>query len=107
MRRLLPRLIALLMIALLLNQVYRHTQLPRDLARIDILDSVNLAAARHTILYFAESSNFSYSHQDIDQRRISDFVADYFPGRTVGVVNKGALHAGVYIELLKQIPEKR
>ncbi len=105
MRRILPRLIALLLIAFLLNQVYRHTQLPRDLARIDILDSVKLAATRHTILYFAESSNFSYSHQDTDQRRISDFVADYYPGQTVGVVNKGALHAGVYIELLKQIPE--
>jgi len=104
-RKLLPRLIALVLIAFLLGQVYRHTLLPRDLARIDILDSLNKAAACNPILYFAESSNFSYSHQDTDQRRISDFVADYFPGNTVGVVNKGALHAGVYLELLKQIPD--
>jgi hypothetical protein len=57
------------------------------------------------ILYFAESSNASNAESDSIKMSISDLIALHFPGKILGAVNKGAVHAGVFLPLIQQIPE--
>ncbi len=102
--KILPRFFILAIIAFLLNWIYTVEFYPRDLKKIDLLDSLQKVIPQSDVIYFGESSNFSFIYEDYDQRRISDFITDYFPGLQVGTVNKGALHAGIYLRLLQQIP---
>lgn len=103
-KKIIPRLLVLLLILVLLNQVYTRYIYPYDLKKIDLADSLARVKDTCQILYLGESSNFSFSWTDRDRRRISDFVADYYPSLCLGTLNKGALHAGVYLRLLEQIP---
>ena len=57
------------------------------------------------IVYVAESSNIAYREDDNDKRSISDFIADYYPSIKFGNITKEASHAGIYYELLRNIPE--
>ncbi|NLU39344.1 MAG: DUF4843 domain-containing protein [Bacteroidales bacterium] len=57
------------------------------------------------IVYVGESSNNTARSDDADKRMISDFVADYFPTVKMGNITKPASHAGIYYELLRNIPE--
>jgi len=102
--KILPRLFVLAIIAFLLNWIYSVAFYPSDLKKIDLIDSLQKVIPRSDVIYFGESSNFSFVFEDDDQRRISDFISDYYPGLQFGTVNKGALHAGIYLKLLKQIP---
>ncbi|MGC8865812.1 MAG: hypothetical protein ACP5O2_08835 [Bacteroidales bacterium] len=103
-KKVIPRLVAVLMILVLLNQIYTRYIYPHDLKKIDLADSLARIKDTCQILYLGESSNFSFSWGDHDRRRISDFVADYYPSLSLGTLNKGALHAGIYLRLLEQIP---
>lgn len=104
-KKIIPRLLALFTILVLLNQIYSRYIYPFDLKKIDLADSLSRVKDTCQILYLGESSNFSFSWSDRDRRRISDFVADYYPSLSVGTLNKGALHAGIYLRLLEQIPK--
>ena len=57
------------------------------------------------ILYLGESSNDSYREDDIDHRKISDMLGDYFPDLITHGITKKASHAEVYYSLLKNIPK--
>lgn len=56
------------------------------------------------IVYVGESSNITSRADDFDKRAISDFVSDYFPTIKMGDITKEASHAGIYYELLEEIP---
>lgn len=88
-----------------LNLAYRQWQLPADLKEHSeaghMLWQVRDSAE---ILYLGESSNITIADQDIDKRPISGFLAEYFPGMKVMALSKGALHAGNYLDLLRNIP---
>lgn len=103
-KKILPRLVVLFLLFLVLNQIYTHYIYPYDLKKTDLADSLQQIKDTCSIIYLGESSNFSYSWNDRDKRRISDLVADYYPGVSLGTLNKGALHAGFYLRLLQQIP---
>ena len=103
-KKILPRLAALLILFVVLNQIYTHSIYPYDLKKIDLADSLQQIKDTCSIIYLGESSNFSFSWNDRDKRRISDLVADYYPGVSLGTLNKGALHAGIYLKLLQQLP---
>jgi hypothetical protein len=57
------------------------------------------------VLYFAESSNATYADTDTSQKSISEYFADHVPNKKVCALNKGAVHAGVFLALIKQIPD--
>ncbi|NLH52357.1 MAG: hypothetical protein GX459_05880 [Bacteroidales bacterium] len=103
-KKILPRLVALVLLFWVLNELYTRYIYPIDLKKIDLADSLQLVKDSCNILYLGESSNLSFSWNDRDRRRISDMAADYFPGLDWGTLNKGALHAGIYLRLLQQIP---
>ncbi len=56
------------------------------------------------ILHFAESSDFTIGDEDIDKRSTTQFLAEYFPHQRLRPVAKGAMHAGNYHDLLRQLP---
>lgn len=103
-KKILTRLAALAILLWGLNQFYTHCFYPSDLKKIALADSLKNIQDTCSIIYLGESSNFSFSWKDTDKRRISDMVADYYPGLSLGTLNKGALHAGIYLRLLQQIP---
>ena len=56
------------------------------------------------VLYFGESSNFSYHPtRDSLQDRISDFISYGFPELRFGTINSSAYHAGIYLPLIERI----
>lgn len=59
------------------------------------------------VLYFGESSNFSYHPtRDSLEDRISDFISYHFRNRSFGTVNHAAYHAGIYVPLIERIDPK-
>jgi hypothetical protein len=98
-----------LLIVLLIgfNYIYKYTFFQKDIQdHSPIINLVNdVVAKKSEIVYLGESSNNSYRTEDLDKRAISDFIADYYPSRNFGDITKGASHAGIYYELLRNIPE--
>lgn len=95
-------------VLVVLDIVYRIALYPRDrekycslikYSRIPVKDSTD-------IIYLGESSNHSYSPEDEDQRPISDMIGDMMPGHKVARLSKGACHAGIYYDILRNIPRK-
>jgi hypothetical protein len=56
------------------------------------------------VLYFAESSNATFADTDSNKKSISELLAIHYPHLTIGALNKGAVHAGVFLPLINQIP---
>jgi hypothetical protein len=71
----------------------------------DVINLVrNVVKNGDEVIYLGESSNVSYRSDDADKRFISDFVGDYFPDLKTGDITHKASHAGIYYELLRNIP---
>ena len=106
-----PKIIlkVLLLIGLLvvMNVVYRLFFYEEDIQKHS--DVVNLVREvvedEREMVYIGESSNISFRDDDLDKRSIGSFIGDYFPDIKVGNITKPASHAGIYYELLNQIPE--
>lgn len=99
--------IAVIMVFLIAaNQVYRAFFLEHDLQEhSDLINLVREIPDSARVVYFGESSNFTFGDYDLNTKRISDLISGYFPDLTFGTVSHGALHAGNYKTLLKNIPE--
>jgi hypothetical protein len=101
-----PRLIALTGLLVLFNWVYTEIFWWDDLEEhADVLNNMRKVEMDAPVLYFGESSNFNTSEKDVDKRRISDFLDDALLNVQVDYVEKGALHAGIYASLAKQLAE--
>jgi hypothetical protein len=89
------------------NFIYKYTFFQKDIqTHSPIINLVNdVVAKKSEIVYIGESSNNTCRKDDLDKRAISDFIADYYPARNFGDITKGASHAGIYYELLRNIPE--
>jgi hypothetical protein len=99
------RIILLIAIFFVLNEIYKRTLYKEDLLKYgDLFDSLNKVVDTSDVLYFAESSNFSYLPDESNQKSISGLVQEFLPGLRVNAVNKGALHAKIYYSLLQNIP---
>lgn len=60
------------------------------------------------VLYFGESSNYSYNPTtDSLQDPISDFISYHYPDLRFGTINSAAYHAGIFKPLIKQINSER
>lgn len=104
--KILIRFLVLIALFFVFNEIYKKTYWPKDVTKhADLLDSLQLMVPNSDVLYFGESSNFAVHHMDIDDARISDFIAFYYPDLNFGTVNKGAIHADVYYNLLNNVPK--
>jgi len=99
----------LLLIGLLIgmNELYRLFFYENDIQKHsdDLYLVREVVENSSNVVYIGESSNITYRGDDVDKRAISSYIADYFPGLAVGAITKPASHAGIYYELLNQIPQ--
>ncbi|MDL2297120.1 hypothetical protein LJC68_08210 [Bacteroidales bacterium OttesenSCG-928-B11] len=107
MKKRMLEILLLIAIVVGMNYVYRLLFWEKDLNKyspeVELIRDV--IEKEPQILYLGESSNISYHDTDEDKRKISDFIADYFPGKKMTDLTKRAGHAGIYYTYLKNLPK--
>lgn len=95
-------------VLVVLDIVYRFTFYPKDRDENCTLIPYSMKPVKENddIIYLGESSNHSFCASDTDQRAISEMIDDMLPGHKVGKLSKDACHAGVYYDILRNIPRK-
>lgn len=103
------RLAALALILLVCNWTYTRYFWKSDLDKhAEMLLELLEIQDTSDVLYFGESSNFSYNpEKDSLQDRISDFISYHYPDLNFGTINSSAYHMGIYLPLVKQITSER
>jgi len=106
-KSILNKIILLIFIIVCFNYLYKYFFYENDIqTHSPIINLVrNVVNENDEIIYLGESSNITFSADDIDKRSISDLISDYYPSRKMGAITKEATHAGIYYELLRNIPE--
>ena len=96
----------LLLLLVVMDLVYRFTLYPRDRERYCSLLEFSQIPIRDTadIIYLGESSEFSCSPTDTDRRSIGTMIGDMMPDHNMGCLSKGAVHAAIYYDILRNIP---
>ena len=102
--------IRVLIVALMLvgfNYIYKATLWQKDLAtHAHLLPDIFTYQDSVEMLYFGESSNFSYNaEKDSITARISDLIYAHYPSIKAATINSSALHAGTYLPLIKRLPD--
>ncbi|MDF2437835.1 MAG: hypothetical protein K0Q95_2211 [Bacteroidota bacterium] len=104
LRKIVIRIVALVLIVLVLNVIYKKTFWMKDLDNhADMLYELLTKQDTCDMLYFGESSDFHTDSLDTDKRSISRIAADHFPTLKVGAVTRPAMHAGMYCAVVKHL----
>jgi hypothetical protein len=100
-------ILAIIILLIGMNMVYKTFFLEKDLqTHSDIINLTRKVVSDSCdMVYIGESSNIAFVWEENDHRTISDMIAACLPDHKVGNISKGALHAGIYYELLRHIPE--
>ncbi len=105
-KKIIGKIFLLFIIIIILNYVYSKWFYESDIQKYsDIINYVRDIPNDADIIYIGESSNLTFRSDDIDKRRISDFIGDHYPGLNTYDITKPASHAGIYKVLLENIPE--
>ncbi len=101
------RFVLLSVILIILNFIYSKWFYEKDLNEhsSSLIDKIRAVPNDADIIYVGESSNKTTREDDLDKRKISDFIGDYYPKLKVCDITKSASHAGIYKTLLRNIPE--
>lgn len=93
-------------VLVVLDVVYRLTLYPRDLEENCTLMQRSMipVSEEADVVYLGESSNHAVADDELDQRFISDMLQDLLPDHRVGNLDKDACHAGVYYDIMRNIP---
>lgn len=107
LRKLLFKLLMAILLLVFLDIVYYLTLYQKDLKENCSLMELSMRAKKGVdIVYLGESSNHTYSKSDTDRRFICEMVEDLLPEHHVGNLAKDACHAGIYYDILRNIPFK-
>lgn len=99
--------ITALLLCLGLNLLYKQFFFEKDIQKYSsIINLVRDVPLDADIIYLGESSNNSVREDDLDRRKISAFIGDYYPDLFLYDLTKPAAHAGVFKVLLQQMPEE-
>lgn len=101
------RILAVALILVGLNYLYKATLWQKDLAKhAHLLQDIQKYQDSVEMLYFGESSNFTYDlEQDSIKERISDLIFSYYPSVKSATINSSALTAGTYLPLIERLPD--
>ncbi len=90
------------------NPIYKHFFFEKDIQTYspDVNQSLAIATQNSKVVYIGESSNITFRSDDFDKRSIGEFISDYYPKIKFGYITKVASHAGIFYELLRNIPKK-
>lgn len=101
------RLASLLVLLFGMNLLYTKLFFEKDLQKYSpIINLVREVPLDARIIYLGESSNNSFRKDDLDKRKISDFIADYYPDLVMKDLTKPAAHSGIFKVLLAHIPDE-
>jgi hypothetical protein len=91
-----------------LNWIYTKWFYKKDVAEhSDILELVwQVEADSCRIVYLGESSNNTCGVEELGRKKISEYLAEYFPNVKTGDMTKEASHAQTYYYLLKNLSRK-
>jgi len=99
------RILSLVLLFSGMNLLYKHVFFEKDLQKYSsIINLIRDVPPDVDIIYLGESSNNTAHEDDQDKRKISDFIADYYPGLALYDMTKPAAHAGIFKVLLQQLP---
>lgn len=89
-----------------LEAIYWYTIYPADLkANCSLMQrSLIPLSEGDDIIYLGESSNHAVADDEPDKRFISDMLQDMLPDHRIGNLDKDACHAGVYYDIMRNIP---
>lgn len=106
-KKIIIRILAVLLIVVALNFVYKYTLFPSDMNELcEHLKDMKNNEPSTDILYLSESSNFNTQPTDSIQNSISEITNFFFPKLKIYAVNQPASHAGIYRHWLNQIDLK-
>ncbi len=106
-KKILLKLLMLVLLLGVLDIVYYFTLYQKDIdENCSLMELSQRATEGVDIVYLGESSNFSCAKTDTDRRYICMMIEDLLPGHHVGNLTKGACHAGVYYDIMRNIPRK-
>jgi len=101
------RLVSLLLLFIVMNLVYKGLFYEKDLQKYSsIINLVRDVPCDADIIYLGESSNNTVRGDDLDKRKISDFISDFYPGLALYDLTKPAAHAGIFKVLLEKMPDE-
>lgn len=104
-KRLLFKMLVALIVLAALDVIYYFTLYPKDLdENCDLMEISQRAKEGVDMVYLGESSNHSCGENDTDLRYICMMIDDLLPDHNVGNLTKSACHAGVYYDILRNIP---
>lgn len=105
--KLLRSILLLAVLLVVLDIVYRYTFYDRDLREGCTLmeRSLKPVGEQADIAYLGESSNHTVAEDEEDKRFISDMLQDLMPSHRVCNMDKDACHAGIYYDILRNIPK--
>ncbi len=107
-RKALCFLIVTTLVFVVANSIYEKYYWEDDLDKLEALDmyrKMKENSASGNILYFGESSNGAYASYDSVRLSISDILNTLVAPRKLISIDRGAIHAGVYTQLISMIPE--
>lgn len=108
MKKLLIRIVMAAALLFVLNWIYTKWFYKKDVAEhSDILELVwQVEADSCRIVYLGESSNNTCGVEETGRKKISEYLAEYFPTVKTGDMTKEASHAQTYYYLLKNLSKK-
>ena len=108
MKKFLIRILMAAALLFVLNWIYTKWFFKKDVAEhSDILELVwQVEADSCRIVYLGESSNNTYGVEELGRKKISEYLAEYFPNVKTGDMTKEASHAQTYYYLLKNLSRK-
>ena len=76
-----------------------------DIAKCDakLVYTMDSSLNKSNILYFGESSNFTFSERDSCKKSIAELVSELNPNYKIKAITKGAIHAETYKILIHRI----
>ena len=106
-KKLLFKLLVLIIVLVALDIIYYFTLYQKDMDENCTLMEISMRGEKGVdMVYLGESSNFSCAETDTDQRYICVMINDLLPDHHVGNLAKSACHAGIYYDILRNIPKE-
>ena len=99
------RCLAIAFILFAANFIYTKFFFEKDLQIHGDMINLTRGIDSARVIYMGESSNFTFSPNDSDKRKISDMICDFYPDLKIQDITHGALHAYCYYIFLKTIPD--
>ena len=108
MKKLLIRILVIAALLFAMNWVYFKWFFEKDLLEhSDIIELPRQVVADSCqVVYLGESSNNTYGAEEPGRKKISEYLAEYYPNVKTGDMTKEASHAQTYYYLLKNISKK-